>query len=145
MSRRVSLWMLVLFVALASGCAANAKDQMEKLRVGMRPTQVQTVLGPPEDVKQVKFKGHDDYYEVWQYQMVPESPLCPSEAIPRFMTGMVTAGLSEIAWTHAKATAHWIYFLDDELVYTSPAFDCLEGEFCTVRRGRVGRQSLLRP
>ncbi|MFH1060874.1 MAG: hypothetical protein V1797_19605 [Pseudomonadota bacterium] len=145
MSRRLSLWMLVIFVALASGCAANAKDQMQKLTVGMRATQVQAVLGLPEEVKQVKFKGHDDYYEVWQYKMVPDTPLCPSEAIPRFVSDVATLGLAEIAWTHAQATAHWVYFLDEELVYTSPAFDCLGGEFCSVRRSRVGKQSQLRP
>ena len=145
MSRRLGMVVLACAVVWVAGCAASAKDQMAKLQVGMKQPQVEQVLGKPEEVKQVKFKGHDDYYEVWQYEMVPETPLCPSEAIPRFITGVATAGLAEIAWTHAKATAHWIYFLDGQMVYTSAAFDCLNGEFCQVRRGQTRQQSRLMP
>ncbi|MCA1906321.1 MAG: outer membrane protein assembly factor BamE [Desulfarculus sp.] len=145
MSRRLGMLALTFAMIWAAGCAASAKDQMAKLQVGMKQPQVEQILGKPEEVKQVKFKGHDDYYEVWQYAMVPDTPLCPSEAIPRFVTDVATLGLAEIAWTNAQATAHWIYFLDGELVYTSAAFDCLNGEFCQVRRSPARQHSRLMP
>jgi hypothetical protein len=39
---------------------------------------------------------------------------------------MMTLGLSEIGWSHAKATPHWVYFLDGHMVYTSEAIDCAQ-------------------
>jgi hypothetical protein len=137
MSRKVLAVVLILGLALAAGCVAPAKEQFAKLQVGMSKTQVSKTIGEPEKVEYVRFKGHDSDYEIWEYQMVPDTPTCPSEAIPRFMTGVATLGLAEIAWTRAKADAHWIYFLDGSLVYTSPAFDCLAGELCKVRRGQA--------
>ncbi len=138
MSRKVRFALLgpslVFVLALAAGCVAPAKDEFAKLRVGMTEYQVSQALGKPEEVKLVRFKGHDSDYQVWQYNMVPDIPTCPSEAIPRVMTGVATLGLAEIAWTHAKAEAHWVYFLDGAMVYTSPAFDCLNGELCRVSR-----------
>ncbi len=128
------LWTVALMVALTAGCAASAKDELAKLEVGMSKSQVSSTLGQPEAVETVRFAGHDRDYEVWQYQMVPNTPLCPSEALPRFMTGVATAGLSEIAWTRAKAEAHWVYFLDGSMVYSSPAFDCSHNDLCKVNR-----------
>ena len=145
MSRKVMAAVLILGLALAAGCVAPAKEQFAKLQVGMSKPQVAKTIGDPEMVEYVRFKGHDSDYEVWQYQMVPDTPLCPSEAIPRFMTGVATLGLAEIAWTRAKADAHWVYFMDGSLVYTSPAFDCLGGELCQVRKGgQPQRESRLR-
>jgi len=37
---------------------------------------------------------------------------------------MFTLGLSEVGWTHAMATPHWVYFLDGKMVYFSEAIDC---------------------
>lgn len=135
MSRKFLALVLIFGLALAAGCVAPAKEQFAKLQVGMTKPQVARTIGEPEKVEFVRFKGHDSDYEVWQYQMVPDTPTCPSEAIPRFVTGVATLGLAEIAWTHAKSDAHWVYFLDGAMVYTSPAFDCLGGELCKVHRG----------
>lgn len=125
---------LLVGLAMLSGCVAAAKEEFAKLKVGMNEEQVGKVLGKPEAVSAVRFAGHDRDYTVWQYEMVPNTPLCPSEAIPRFVSGLATAGLSEIAWTHAQAEPHWIYFLDGAMVYTSPAFDCQKSELCKVNR-----------
>ncbi|CAO0822973.1 Lipoprotein SmpA/OmlA domain-containing protein [Desulfarculales bacterium] len=135
MSKKVLALVLILGLVLTAGCVAPAKEQFAKLQVGMSKPQVTHTIGEPEKVDYVRFKGHDSDYEIWQYQMVPDTPLCPSEAIPRFVTDVATLGLAEIAWTRVKADAHWIYFLDGALVYTSPAFDCLDGELCKMRRG----------
>ncbi len=134
MYRKVLAAFVILGLALAAGCVAPAKEQFAKLQVGMSKPQVTRAIGEPEKVEYVRFKGHDSDYEVWQYQMVPDTPMCPSEGIPRFITDAATLGLAEIAWTHAKADAHWVYFLDGSMVYTSPAFDCLGGELCKVHR-----------
>lgn len=138
MSRKIVAAMLMLGLALgAVGCVAPAKEQFAKLSVGMDKDQVTKAIGQPEEVKFVRFKGHESDYEVWQYQMVPDKPLCPSEAIPRFASDMVTLGLAEVAWTHAEADPHWVYFLDGKMVYTSSAFDCLNGELCKVHRSSM--------
>lgn len=134
MSRKLLVAVLISGLLSASGCVASSKDQFAKLQVGMTKPQVSRHIGEPEKVEYVRFKGHDADYEIWQYQMVPDTPTCPSEAIPRVITGVATLGLAEIAWTHAKADAHWVYFLDGAMVYTSPAFDCLGGELCKVRK-----------
>jgi len=145
MSRKAITALLILGLALSAGCVAPAKEQFAKLQVGMSKPQVAKTIGEPEKVEYVRFKGHDSDYEVWQYQMVPDIPTCPSEAIPRFMTGVATLGLAEIAWTRAKADAHWIYFLEGSMVYTSPAFDCLGGELCMVRKApQAHKESRLR-
>lgn len=125
---------MCLVLAMVAGCVAGAKEQMAKIEVGMSQQEVAKALGEPEKVESVRFAGHDRDYEVWQYDMVPNTPLCPSEAVPRFTTALVTAGLSEIAWSKAKAAPHWVYFMDGSLVYTSQAFDCSTGEMCKVNR-----------
>lgn len=127
---------LCLVLALLAGCVAGAKEQFGKIEPGMNKQQVTQALGDPERVDSVRFAGHDRDYEIWQYAMVPNTPLCPSEAVPRFATAMVTAGLSEIVWTRAKSEPHWVYFLDGSLVYTSPAFDCAVGDLCKVHRSK---------
>ncbi len=132
-SKLVALAVCLVLAGLA-GCVAGAKEQFAKIEVGMKQEQVAQTLGNPEKVEFVRFAGHDQDYEVWQYEMVPNTPLCPSEAVPRFATAMATAGLSEIVWTRAKAEPHWVYFLDGALVYTSPAFDCSVGDLCKVHR-----------
>jgi hypothetical protein len=42
------------------------------------------------------------------------------------LTGMFTLGLSEVGWSHAMATPHWVYFLDGKMVYFSEAIDCVK-------------------
>jgi hypothetical protein len=140
-SNSLILSLCLVLALLVGGCVAGAKEQFAKIETGMSKQQVAQVLGDPEKVKYVRFAGHDRDYEIWQYAMVPNTPLCPSEAVPRFATAMVTVGLSEIVWTRAKADPHWIYFLDDSLVYTSQAFDCAVGDFCKVQRGKEERSS----
>lgn len=118
---------VLLALAALAGCAATANDQMGKLEVGMTSQQVKKSLGPPEAIKRVRFPGYSRDYLVWEYSWVPETPACPSEGVSRVLTGMMTLGVSEVGWTHAKARPHWVYFLDDHMVYTSKAVDCQGG------------------
>jgi len=128
---KLKLWLLLGLALLVAGCAARAADEFAKLKPGMREAEVRQVLGDPVAVRTVRFSGHDEDYLVWEYLMVPDDDLCPSEAASRVVTGIVTLGLSEIAWSNAKAVPHWVYFLDGMMVYTSKAFDCDHDEICT--------------
>jgi len=116
--------LLALALVLAAGCATKAVDAVDKVHAGMTPQQVESKLGPPEHIKRVRFPGHQRDYLVLEYEMVPDTQLCPSEATGRVLTGMFTLGLSEVAWTNAQATPHWVYFLDGKMVYFSEAVDC---------------------
>ena len=124
-------WLLLLAVAFSAGCAANAAEEFAKLKVGMTQAEVRQALGDPRAVRCIRFRGHKRDYLVWEYEMVPEhGPICPTEGASRVITGMLTLGASEIAWTHAKAEPHWVYFLDGMMVYASPGFDCDQDASC---------------
>lgn len=121
---RLTSWLVIAVLALAAGCASYASDEVGKIQPGMTPEQVTAKLGEPEHVKRVRFPGHQRDYMVLEYEMVPEIPACPSSAAARVLTGMVTLGVSEVGWTNAQATPHWVYFLDGRMVYFSEAIDC---------------------
>ncbi|MCB2226017.1 MAG: hypothetical protein KQH53_05000 [Desulfarculaceae bacterium] len=121
---RQGVWFILLAIALIAGCAHEAAEEMAKVQVGMTPKQVEAKLGQPEAVKRVRFPGHQRDYLVLQYELIPQSQVCLSEGTGRVLTGMFTLGLSEVAWTNAKATPHWVYFLDNKMVYFSEAVDC---------------------
>lgn len=121
---RLISWLVVAVLALAAGCAVKASDQVGKIEPGMTPEQVTARLGEPEHIKRVRFPGHQRDYLVLEYEMVPEIPSCPSEAAARVLTGVVTLGVSEVGWTNAQATPHWVYFMDGRMVYFSEAIDC---------------------
>jgi len=135
MIRKIGL--VLLGLALLAACAPKATEQFARVQLGMTKQQVAGILGKPEAVRYVHFPGYERDFQVWEYQMVPDTPNCPSEAVSRVLTGMVTVGFSEIAWSHAKSQPHWVYFLDERLFYTSPAFDCTGGELCQSRLGKL--------
>ena len=121
---RQGWWLILLAILMMAGCAHEAAEEMAKVHVGMTPQEVEAKLGEPEHIKRVRFPGHQRDYLVLEYEMVPESQVCLSEGTGRVLTGMLTLGLSEVAWTNAKATPHWVYFLDGRMVYFSEAVDC---------------------
>ncbi|MGD9124913.1 MAG: hypothetical protein PVG60_07460 [Desulfarculaceae bacterium] len=49
------------------------------------------------------------------------------------LSGFATLGLSEIAWSQAKAEPHWVYFIDGTMVYYSIAFDCAHDDACDLK------------
>ncbi|KMY67003.1 hypothetical protein AAU61_13710 [Desulfocarbo indianensis] len=132
-------WLLMLVImALAAGCAVTAEDHLSKLDVGMTQAEVEKALGKPEKAQCVRFPAHDRDYLVWEYQMVPDSgPVCPSEGAARMVTGVVTLGLSEVAWSHAKTKAHWVYFLDGYMVFAGRGFDCSSPEICSINQDNL--------
>jgi hypothetical protein len=121
---RLTNWLIIAVLVLGAGCAHYASDEESKIQPGMTPDQVIAKLGEPEHVKRVRFPGHQRDYLVLEYNLVPEIPACPSSAAARAITGMLTLGVSEVGWTNAQATPHWIYFLDNKMVFFSEAVDC---------------------
>lgn len=47
---------------------------------------------------------------------------------------MVTAGLSEVALGHLRKVPHWVYFVENEMVYFSKAFDCTVNNLCVIKK-----------
>lgn len=126
----ISFAMLMAILTLA-GCGPQASDQFAKLTPGMSQNQVQDALGKPEAVRRVRFSGYEDDYLVWEYNYAGENESwCPTEAVSRLVTGVVTLGFSEIAWNNAKIQPHWVYFVDDRFVFTTKAFDCEKDKIC---------------
>ncbi len=122
----------VLAVLAAAGCAPKASDMLPKIKTGMNTEEVREALGKPQVTHCVHFQGNEGNYLVWEYEMVPDMPVCPSEGISRVATGIVTLGLSEVAWSHAKAKPYWLYFHENTLMHFAPAFDCSAQKFCTM-------------
>lgn len=121
---RLIHWLIIVVLALAAGCAHYASDEVGKIQPGMTPEQVAARLGEPEHIKRVRFPGHQRDYLVMEYELVPEIPACPSSAAARAITGVFTLGISEVGWTNAQASPHWVYFLDGKMVFFSEAVDC---------------------
>ncbi|MCB2189403.1 MAG: hypothetical protein KQJ78_23540 [Deltaproteobacteria bacterium] len=119
---------LALALGLAGACVPKAEYEMPKLQVGMNYQQVETEIGKPENIKLVHFNGNDTDYLVWEYLMVPTTPVCPSEGLARSFAAVATLGVSEIGVSHLKAMPHWIYFMDGKLVYTSRGLDCVDND-----------------
>lgn len=131
--KSLSIFMVMTAAALlllAAGCAPKASDLMPKINTGMNPAEVKGVMGEPKQTHCVHFDGHDGNYLVWEYSLIPDMPVCPSEGVGRVATGIVTLGLSEVAWSHAKAKPYWFYFHDNTLMHASKAFDCSKEDFC---------------
>lgn len=122
--KKAILALILITIFAVSGCAPGAKENLAKVKTGMTPEQVHEKLGPPEAVKMVQFPKQDGKFVVWQYEMVAETPNCPSKLLGRGIAGLVTLGMSEIAFSHAEAEPHWIYFEDGKLTYASRAVDC---------------------
>lgn len=136
--KTLSSLLLLGIVILAAGCSPAAKDQLSKLEVGMTQAQVEKTLGKPEKVQCVRFPAHDRDYLVWEYQMVPDTgPVCPSEGTARVVTGVVTLGLSEVAWNKSKLQPHWVYFLDGYMVFAGRGFDCQSPEICSINNNNL--------
>lgn len=139
-SAHLSLMVLAALLALAAGgCAPKASDMLPKIKTGMNTEEVREALGPPQKKHCVHFSGNQGNYLVWEYEMVPDMPVCPSEGISRVATGIVTLGLSEVAWNHSKARPFWFYFHEDTLMHFAPGFDCKASKFCNmVKRNGAG-------
>ncbi len=131
-------WLLMGLLLLAAGCAVRAEEQLAKLQEGMTQAEVERAIGKPEAVMCVRFPSYERDYLVWQYEMIPAAmPVCPSEGAARTITGIATLGLSEVAWTHAKAKPHWVYFLDGFMVFAGRGFDCTSPAICTIHKDKV--------
>jgi len=118
---------LVLLLALAAGgCAPGAKANLSKIQNGMSEDQVAEELGQPESVKLVQFPQQQGKFVVWEYNMVPETPNCPSKMLGRSLAAVCTVGFSEVAISHAEAEPHWVYFEDGKLAFASRAVDCAQ-------------------
>ncbi len=122
--KRAKLALIFITMLAMAGCAMGAKENLAKVKTGMTPDQVQQQLGPPEAVKMVQFPKQNGKFVVWQYEMVADTPNCPSKLLGRSIAGLVTLGMSEIAFSHAEAEPHWVYFEDGKLTYASRAVDC---------------------
>ena len=120
----------ILFLAflMLAGCAPSAKHEFSKIEPGMSREQVAQSLGQPEFITTVRFSGHAQDFEIWQYQLKPEVPLCPGDLV---LTAF-TLGLSQLARTDLDAKPHWVYFQDGIMIYTSLAFDCTTGDLCKI-------------
>ena len=118
----------LLAVFLITGCAPSAKNEFAKIEPGMTRDQVANAMGQPELITTVRFSGHAQDFEIWQYELAPDVPLCPGDLI---ITAF-TLGLSQLARTDLDPKPHWVYFQDGLMVYTSPAFDCTDGELCKI-------------
>ena len=119
---------LLACMLLIAGCGPTAKQEFSKIEPGMSRDQVQSALGEPEFITTIRFAGHADDFEIWQYQMTPDVPLCPSD----LLISAFTLGLSNLARTDLQPKPHWVYFQQGMMVYTSPAFDCTGGEICKI-------------
>lgn len=122
--RQIKLALIIITMFAIAGCAQGAKENLAKVKPGMTPEQVHQQLGPPEAVKLIQFPKQKGKFVVWQYEMVAETPNCPSKLLGRGIAGLLTLGMSEIAISHAEAEPHWIYFEDGKLTYASRAVDC---------------------
>ena len=128
MKRISSILALLITFSIFVGCAPQAATEFSKLEPGMTRQQVKNTLGQPELITTVRFSGQPYDFEVWQYQMTPDVPLCPGDlAITAF-----TLGLSRLARTDLQPKPHWIYFQEGAMVYSSLAFDCSDGEICKI-------------
>jgi hypothetical protein len=121
MMKKMALLLLVVFLA---GCAARADEEFVKVHLGMSKNEVRDTVGEPAKVEKINFPGHTRPYEIWEYHMIPDAPICITQGAARFMTGFATLGLSEVAWSHGRSTPHWVYFLDNQAVFTSPVIIC---------------------
>lgn len=130
MCRKLAVLALALFLA---GCAARADQDFVKVHLGMSKNEVRHTLGEPAGVEQIKFPGHTRAYEIWEYYMIPDAPICVAQGTARVVTGMATLGLSEVLWSHGRTTPHWVYFLGDQAVYTSPLIVCQSPPDCELR------------
>lgn len=122
------IFALLACLVLAAGCAPTAKQEFSKIEPGMTRDQVAGALGDPELITTVRFSGHVQEFEIWQYEMKPDVPLCPSD----LLISAFTLGLSNLARTDLDPKPHWVYFQEGLMVYTSPAFDCTNGELCKI-------------
>lgn len=128
MKRLTAILAMMVCLAVLAGCAPTAKEQFAKVEPGMNREQVTSALGQPEYITTVRFSGHAQDFEIWQYTMTPDVPLCPSDMI----ISAFTLGLSNLARTDKEPKPHWVYFQEGLMVYTSPAFDCTSGEICKI-------------
>ncbi len=128
MKRLAVASVFVICLMMLVGCAESAKQQFAKIEPGMDRGQVAAALGKPEYITTVRFSGHAQDFEIWQYEMKPDVPLCPSDLI----ISAFTLGLSNLARTDLDPKPHWVYFQQGLMVYTSPAFDCSNGEICKI-------------
>jgi hypothetical protein len=114
---------------LTAGCAPNASEQFAKVEPGMSHREVSAVLGQPELVTKVRFSGHPEDFEIWQYEMVPDVPSCPTD----MAIAALTLGISRLARVDLEPSPHWVYFQNGRMVHTSRAFDCdRNSEVCQV-------------
>lgn len=72
--KNLALMALGLSLALAAGCATKAEEHFVKVQLGMSKAQVRGTIGEPDIVKKVRFEGHTKDYEIWEYDMVPQTP-----------------------------------------------------------------------
>ena len=130
---------LMACLVLLAGCAPTAREQFAKIEPGMSRAQVAQVLGEPEYITTIRFSGHAQDFEIWQYEMMADAPFCPGDLV----LSALTLGLSNLARTDKQIKPHWVYFQEGRLVYTSPAFDCADGELCKItgKFTRYGRQA----
>lgn len=119
---------ILLGLSLLAGCAPSAKEEFAKIEPGMTRTQVEEVMGRPELITTVRFSGHTNDFEVWQYQLKPDVPLCPGDLV----ITTLTLGLSQLTRTDLDPKPHWIYFQEGLMVYASPAFDCANEDLCRI-------------
>jgi hypothetical protein len=126
---------MIAGLLLAAGCAPNASEQFAKIEPGMSHREVAAVLGKPELVTKVRFSGHSEDFEIWQYEMVPDAPSCPTD----MAIAALTLGISRLARVDLEPSPHWVYFQNGRMVHTSKAFDCSRNsEVCQVT-GRYTR------
>jgi hypothetical protein len=119
---------ILLGLLALAGCAPSASQEFAKIEPGMTRIQVAQALGQPEFITTVRFSGHTSDFEIWQYQLKPDVPLCPGDMV----ITTLTLGLSQLAREDLDPKPHWVYFQEGMLVYTSPAFDCTGGDLCKV-------------
>ena len=73
--RAAFIALLILLGAFLPGCVHQADYVSQQLRPGMSRDAVQKVLGAPAKVHRVRFQGHEMDYIVWEYPMVPDTPV----------------------------------------------------------------------
>ena len=128
MKKILSILALLATFSILAGCAPRAAAEFSKLEPGMTRQQVKNALGEPEFITTVRFSGQPHDFEVWQYQMKPDVPLCPGDLV----VTAFTLGLSQLTRTDLQPKPHWIYFQEGAMVYSSLAFDCSDGEICKI-------------
>lgn len=124
--KKFGIALVALFALAVAGCAPGAKANLAKVKTGMTPNQVSEEIGPPESVKMVQFPQQDGKFLVWEYNMVADTPNCPSKMLGRGIAAICTVGFSEVAISHVEAEPHWVYFEDGKLSFASRAVDCKE-------------------